>query len=456
MALAAGDIAGAGHEVMWVFNATADRVILLNPRAVAGAAGASLTADNRFTGNQTFQGRVNTATSVAGTADAITATYSPPFTAWVDRMHGRFRATAANTTTAPTFAPDGLIAKTIVKENLVALAVGDIAGAGHEVEWIFNATADRVVLLNPRVVGGLGGRGTINRVARFTAATTLGDSVISDDGANVNMNARLRVVGTAVVGVAGTAHGSPTGLLLSAPAGAAGNASTGIHFGGDGIAHANIAWMPNERNFVLRTGNASTDLTDFYGGANLSLNGRLGIRIASPTASLHALGADSLNTSFAGNISGATGTGLIITNANNVSIGMTTPAHQFQLSTDSAGKPGTNTWTIVSDKRLKKSIELANLDLCYNAVKNIPLSFYRWRDDVYSVEQVRDRGMLGWIADDVEKVYPKAVKTVPFELLTKEKIEDCKSVNNDQVYAALYGAVQKLIEKVEALERRIR
>ncbi|MBT9169533.1 MAG: hypothetical protein DDT19_02893 [Syntrophomonadaceae bacterium] len=188
----------------------------------------------------------------------------------------------------------------------------------------------------------------------------------------------------------------------------------------------------------------------------IASGGNVGIGVMFPGAKFHVIGVDSFNVHFAGNISGATGTGLVVTNANNVGIGITTPAHQLQLSTDSAAKPSTNTWTVVSDRRLKKSIEPANLDLCYNAVKNIPLKFYKWRDDVYTVEQVRDRSMLGWIADDVEKVYPKAVKTIPFEFLTKEKIEDCKSVNNDQVYAALYGAVQKLIEKVEALERRIR
>ncbi|MBT9168766.1 MAG: hypothetical protein DDT19_02114 [Syntrophomonadaceae bacterium] len=814
---------------MWVFNATADRVILLNPRAVAGAAGASLTADNRFTGNQTFQGRVNTATSVAGTADAITATYSPPFTAWVDRMHGRFRATGANTTTAPTFSPDGLVAKTIVKENLVALAAGDIAGAGHEVEWIFNAAADRVVLLNPRVVGGLGGSGTINRVARFTGASTLGNSVIFDTGTNIGIgtttpSTRLDVQGSLFVGGGTFSNADGWASVIDLLGGD--HSRLSVRTAGIDLRLASHAWgwagSPAGSVVGTQSNHPLSFMTNGASRVTIDVSGNVGIRTTSPTARLHVLGVDSLNTAFAGNISGATGTGLVITNANNVGIGTTTPTatlhlragtaaantaplkftsgalnttpepgaveflgdafhgtittgavrrtfaflesptftgtvtiptpftlgtvsvaatgaelnhlvgvtsaiqtqinarapiasptftgnvtmpgtgswnslgnvgigtmtpatrlhvagttrgvggaqilalptpgtptvtpqgvtgttiwgyrvtarsavgetlasiegrtttgnatlsatnfnritwsavsgavdygiyrttaggtpaatglivitpsltfddtglaavvpvpivdssgnvsigttsseakveiqdlnnprirfrqtgvvnhwetgiissvsfvirdsanalnviileggggyiqrnqfgvvmsvsnndrnisfvtgsggnvgigtpsptFQLQLSTDSAGKPATNTWTIISDKRLKKSIELANLDLCYNAVKAIPLSFYRWRDDVYSIEQVRDRGMLGWIADDVEKVYPKAVKTVPFELLTKEKIEDCKSVNNDQVYAALYGAVQKLIEKVEALERRIR
>lgn len=46
-------------------------------------------------------------------------------------------------------------------------------------------------------------------------------------------------------------------------------------------------------------------------------------------------------------------TGLYVSNAGNVSVGKTTPAFQFELSTDSAGKPSTNTWTIVSDPNIK-------------------------------------------------------------------------------------------------------
>jgi hypothetical protein len=111
---------------------------------------AGLVVDNKFTGNQTFQGRVNVAVSVGGTVDAITAVFSPTFTALVDKMKVIVRAAGANTITTPTFAPDGLVAKTIVKGNLAALAVEDVIGAGHELQLIYNVTADKWVLLNPK------------------------------------------------------------------------------------------------------------------------------------------------------------------------------------------------------------------------------------------------------------------------------------------------------------------
>ena len=59
-----------------------------------------------------------------GTADAITATYSPAITALVDGQVCFVRATAANATTTPTFAPNGLTARTIVKEGGNALVAG--------------------------------------------------------------------------------------------------------------------------------------------------------------------------------------------------------------------------------------------------------------------------------------------------------------------------------------------
>lgn len=88
-------------------------------------------------------------TAVAdGTADAITADFTPNV-ALTNGTTVIVRAGAANATTTPTFAPDGLAAKTIVKGNNLALAAGDIAGAGHWLEMNFDTTLDKWVLQNP-------------------------------------------------------------------------------------------------------------------------------------------------------------------------------------------------------------------------------------------------------------------------------------------------------------------
>ena len=175
--------------------------------------------------------------------------------------------------------------------------------------------------------------------------------------------------------------------------------------------------------------------------------------------------------------------------AGNVGIGTVSPSAQLELSTDSAKKPSTNTWTIASDQRLKTNITNADNDRCYEIVKQVPLKRYTWKNEVYSQDKVKDRSKLGWIAQDVEAVFPKAVGTNRFaynqvfedvvtpeldsdgnavldengvaktktekRLVSEEVIEDCKDLNSDQIYAAMYGTIQKLIEKVETLEAKV-
>lgn len=84
-----------------------------------------------------------------GTVDAITATYIPAVGALKDEMILRVRATGANATTTPTFSPNGLTAKTIVKLGNQALVAGDINAAGHELLLARNSTNDNWELLNP-------------------------------------------------------------------------------------------------------------------------------------------------------------------------------------------------------------------------------------------------------------------------------------------------------------------
>lgn len=89
--------------------------------------------------------------STGGTVDAITAVFSPAPRYFTNGFMYNVRATGANTSTTPTFTPNsGVLApKTIVKGNNLPLVAGDIAGAGHWLELMYDATFDRWVLLNP-------------------------------------------------------------------------------------------------------------------------------------------------------------------------------------------------------------------------------------------------------------------------------------------------------------------
>lgn len=85
----------------------------------------------------------------SGTSDALTVTYAPALTTLVDGQICYIRATAANATTTPTFAPNGLTAQVITKAGGAALAAADIGGALNEYILRYNLANTRWELLNP-------------------------------------------------------------------------------------------------------------------------------------------------------------------------------------------------------------------------------------------------------------------------------------------------------------------
>lgn len=91
-----------------------------------------------------------------GTADAITATYAPVLTALVDGQLCFVRATAANATATPTFAPNGLTARTITLNGGQALVAGNIFGAGHELILRYKLATTVWELLNPSLTSSSG------------------------------------------------------------------------------------------------------------------------------------------------------------------------------------------------------------------------------------------------------------------------------------------------------------
>lgn len=98
-----------------------------------------------------MQKRSATAAAASGSADALTAAYSPAVTALTDRMKLTVVASTANTSTTPTFTPASgtIAAKTIVKGNNLPLEAGDIVGAAYPCELQYSLALDKWVLLNP-------------------------------------------------------------------------------------------------------------------------------------------------------------------------------------------------------------------------------------------------------------------------------------------------------------------
>lgn len=104
------------------------------------------------------------AAAASGTADAITATFTPAVTSLSAGILVYVRASAANTSAAPTFKANATTAKPIIKGGNMPLVPGDIAGAGHWLELAYDATLDRWVLGNPAT-----GVMTANKLQSVTA-----------------------------------------------------------------------------------------------------------------------------------------------------------------------------------------------------------------------------------------------------------------------------------------------
>ena len=122
-----------------------------------------------------------------------------------------------------------------------------------------------------------------------------------------------------------------------------------------------------------------------------------------------------------------------------LSLGVTQPSFQLDLSTDNARKLTTTTWTTGSDESLKTNIELADLDRCVDIVSKLDLKYFKWEipsDDTHS---------LGWIAQQVEQVFPKAVRVAE-----AHGIPDFKNLDSDQLIKVMWGALKKLRVDIKA------
>ncbi len=112
------------------------------------------------------------------------------------------------------------------------------------------------------------------------------------------------------------------------------------------------------------------------------------------------------------------------------------------------------TWNTTSDHRIKENIKKANLNICYNNVKNI--NVYRYNYIKGFKNNLPDNTQLGFIAQQVKQHFPKSVLRDKTRLEDNREIPDLSSVSVDQINFTLFGTVKQLIKLVEKQSKRIK
>jgi len=142
----------------------------------------------------------------------------------------------------------------------------------------------------------------------------------------------------------------------------------------------------------------------------------------------------------------------------NVGIGTKSPEYHLDVrgfihtSVGGYTQTGSENWIIQSDRRIKENIVKASYDKCLENVKNIELYNFNFKDNCVNTN---DRHQLGFIAQEVQQVYPKAVEVGKIILDNNQGINDLLTLNTTQIKYTLYGAVKNLIERVENIESRV-
>ncbi|MEM1323929.1 MAG: tail fiber domain-containing protein [Bacteroidota bacterium] len=132
-----------------------------------------------------------------------------------------------------------------------------------------------------------------------------------------------------------------------------------------------------------------------------------------------------------------------------IGYGLTSPSFLLQLSQNSAAKPGSAYWTVVSDARFKKDIRpyTRGLDL----INGIDPVYFTYNE----ASGVNDESeFVGVLAQDLQTVAPDMVSYIPHPT-EKDATTDYLSVDLSQLDFALVNAVKELDKELQKLRSEV-
>ena len=146
----------------------------------------------------------------------------------------------------------------------------------------------------------------------------------------------------------------------------------------------------------------------------------------------------------------------IYKNYGNVGIGSAMPNYklhvegQIYAAQGGTSGSGNTAWTSTSDMHVKDNIKKASYIKCYNNINNIELYRFNYKP---VLNNTRDINQLGFIAQEVEEIFPKSVKRN--KMIFDNQEQEILALDVTQINYTLFGAVKYLAEKVEALKKRV-
>ena len=142
---------------------------------------------------------------------------------------------------------------------------------------------------------------------------------------------------------------------------------------------------------------------------------------------------------------------LLNPNGGPVGIGMSNPTWQLQLSTDSAAKPSTNTWTIVSDGRLKTV--LGNYERGLDAV--CALRPVRYQYNGLGGMPADGKEHVSIVAQELIQVFPECVGMFRGRLEQDSPEIDLYSYNGHAITFAVINAIKQLKTEIDNLKKML-
>jgi len=135
----------------------------------------------------------------------------------------------------------------------------------------------------------------------------------------------------------------------------------------------------------------------------------------------------------------------------NVGIGMTNPSYRLQLSVNSAAKPSSSTWTVVSDERVKENIKPYEKGL--NEILQVNTKTFDYNGKA-GFDKTKNN--VGIIAQDMIKIFPETIKTYNAKLNeTDEEETELYNFDGHALTFALINAIQELKAEIDELKKQI-